>query len=107
MDDKKKMWFQSALIRAGWTFLEALVGTMPAGFVITPAMIQYFNIEYVYIIIAWLATAALTAFVAMVKNHIVGIPEVDMMEYYKDADIRDEEEEDEDLGEGSEADQGV
>lgn len=79
MSEHKKTWWKCALARFFWTFLQALVGTIPAGFTITPAMIQYFQIDYVYVILAWIGTALLTAFVSLVTCHFRNLPEVDLL----------------------------
>lgn len=79
MSEKSKTWWKCALTRFFWTFLEALVGTIPAGFTITPAMIKYFDMSYVYIILAWIGTALLTAFVSLGSCHFRKLPEVDLL----------------------------
>lgn len=73
---------KAALIRALYTVGEAMVSTLPVGFVITPAMIQSFDWSFLFVILAWLFTALFTGFIAFVRAMISGLPEVeeDMME---------------------------
>ena len=74
--------------------------SIPAGFVITPAMIQYFNIEHVYVILAIVANCALYALGSFATCIIGGLPEVNLAEtlYDLDNDPFDEEDDFEDLG---------
>ena len=71
------------LIRAAWvrayrSFIQGLAAQIPAGFVITPAMIQYFKVSYLYVILAIVANAALYALASFVTCIIGGLPEVEM-----------------------------
>ena len=103
MSDKTKIWLKANAIRAGKTFYQSLIGSIPATFVITPAMIQYFNISCVYIILAWIANALLTTFVCFASNRFHSLPEVELMT----EDIPDEiiaEEEDENIEQRNSAD---
>ena len=77
MTPEDKKWWKCVISRAVRTFPQVLVSTIPAGFVITPAMIEHFNISYVYIILAWIATALLGSFTSVVTSMIVGVPEAD------------------------------
>ena len=67
---------KAAWVRAYRSFLQALVAQIPAGFVITPAMIQYFKISYIYVILAIMANAALYAFTSFITCIVGGLPEV-------------------------------
>lgn len=69
---------KAAWVRAYRSFLQAIVAQIPGGFVITPAMIQYFKITYIYVILAIIANAAIYAFVSFVTCIAGGLPEVNV-----------------------------
>lgn len=69
---------KAAWIRAYRSFLQAIVSQIPAGFIITPAMIQYFKISYVYVILAILCNAALYALTSFITCIVGGLPEVNL-----------------------------
>ena len=69
---------KAAWVRAYRSFLQAIVAQIPGGFVVTPAMIQYFKITYIYVILAIIANAAVYAFVSFVTCIVGGLPEVQM-----------------------------
>ena len=69
---------KAAWVRAYRSFLQAIVAQIPGGFVVTPAMIQYFKITYVYVILAIIANAAVYAFVSFVTCIAGGLPEVNV-----------------------------
>lgn len=71
---------KAAWIRAYRSFLQAIVSQIPAGFIITPAMIQYFKISYVYVILAILCNAALYALASFITCIVGGLPEVQLAE---------------------------
>lgn len=87
---------KAAEIRALRSFLQALVMSIPAGFVVTPAMIQYFNIDYIYAILAIVINCALYALGSFVTCIVGGLPEVELQEtlYSLDNVVDDEYEED-------------
>ena len=64
---------KASLIRALYTVLESMVSTIPAGFVITPVMIQSLDWSFLYVIIAWLGTALFAGFCAFVRAIVAGI----------------------------------
>lgn len=72
---KSSTWWRAAGIRALKTLGQTLGGTIPAGLVITPVMIQNANWSYFYAILAWLATGALAA-VGSLLTSLAGLPEV-------------------------------
>lgn len=77
----------AALVRAERSFLQAIIVGIPEGFVITPYMIEHFNIEYVYVIVALLATALLYAFASFCHALLGGLPEATYQQsYYMDAE---------------------
>lgn len=67
---------KASLIRAVRTFIQVLTMSLPAGFVITPAMIQHFDKGLLWTILAWIATAFLSALQAFLTGIIGGLPEV-------------------------------
>lgn len=87
---------KAAEIRAFRSFLQALVMSIPAGFVVTPAMIQYFNIDYVYAILAIVLNCALYALGSFITCIVGGLPEVELQEtlYSLDNVVYEDEEED-------------
>lgn len=85
---------RAALIRALWTAGETLVSTLPAGVVITPAMIQSLDWTFLYVILAWLGTGALSFVITFFKCLKTGLPEVDMEEEdYDEEEFEDDEDE--------------
>ena len=76
-----KTLIRAALIRALWTAGETLVSTLPAGVVITPAMIQSLDWTFLYVILAWLGTGALSFVITFFKCLKTGLPEVKLQEH--------------------------
>jgi hypothetical protein len=101
--DKNNL-LKAAWIRAYRSFLQAIVAQIPAGFVITPAMIQYFKIGYIYVIIAILCNAAIYSFTSFVTCMVGGLPEVNLADtlYALDNEPHNEEEDVEDDEDGDE-----
>ena len=95
--DKNNL-LKAAWIRAYRSFLQAIIAQIPAGFVITPAMIQYFKIGYIYVIIAILCNAAIYGFTSFVTCMVGGLPEVNLADtlYALDNEPHNEEEDVED-----------
>lgn len=89
---------KAAWVRAYRSFFQAIVAQIPAGFVITPAMIQYFKVGYIYVILAVIGNAALYGLASFVTCIVGGLPEVKLTEtlYALDNEPYDEEEEGED-----------
>lgn len=92
------------LLKASWvrayrSFLQGIIAQIPAGFVITPAMIQYFKIGYIYVILAILANAALYATTSFATCLIGGLPEVNTLNtlYALDNDPENEPDEEDDM----------
>lgn len=81
--------WKCAAIRALRTFCQALLSTIPAGATITPVMIQTLDWSFLYVIAAWVGTALLAAFLALVTSVATGLPEA---EY--DVDEWEDEEDD-------------
>lgn len=72
-----KTLIRAALIRALWTAGETLVSTLPAGVVITPAMIRSLDWTFLYVILAWLGTGALSFVITFFKCLKTGLPEAE------------------------------
>ena len=89
---------KAAWVRAYRSFLQAIVAQIPAGFVITPAMIQYFKVGYFYIVVAILCNAVLYGFASFVTCIVGGLPEVQLTETLISLD-NDPDEEDEEFDE--------
>lgn len=89
---------KAAWVRAYRSFFQAIVAQIPAGFVITPAMIQYFKVGYFYVIVAVICNAVLYGFASFVTCIVGGLPEVQLTEtlYALDNEPYDEEEEEDD-----------
>ena len=73
---KNTSWWKAAGKRALRTLGQTLAGMIPAGLVITPAMVQNANWSYLYVILAWLATGAISAVLSLCTS-LAGLPEVD------------------------------
>lgn len=96
---------KAAWVRAYRSFLQAIVSQIPAGFIITPAMIQYFKVGYVYIIIAIVCNAALYAFASFVTCIVGGLPEVALADTLYDLDNDPDEDEDDEEDDDEEGDE--
>lgn len=95
---------KAAWVRAYRSFFQAIVAQIPAGFVITPAMIQYFKIGYIYVILAVIGNATLYGLASFVTCIVGGLPEVQLEQtlYDLDNDPEGEEEYDEEYDEEDE-----
>lgn len=71
---KCKKWWKAAGVRAFKTTCQTLGSMLPAGFVITPVMIQNASWDWLYIIAAWLGTGLLAG-VGSLLTSIKGLPE--------------------------------
>ena len=97
---------KAAWVRAYRSFLQAIIAQIPAGFVITPAMIQYFKVGYFYVIVAIICNAALYSFASFVTCIVGGLPEVQLTETLYALDNNPDEEDDiEEVGDGTEDDE--
>ena len=67
---------KASLKRALRTFIQVLVGCIPTGFVVTPAMVQHFDRGLLWVVLAWLATALLSALGSFLQGILGGLPEV-------------------------------
>ena len=75
-----KTLIRASFVRAYRSFLQAIVAQIPGGFVVTPAMIQYFKIDYIYVVLAVLINALIYAAVSFATCIIGGLPEVNATE---------------------------
>lgn len=67
---------KAAFKRAYRSFFETLAATLPAGFVITPVMIEHADWNMIYVVLAWLGTAGLNGVAAFCAG-LAGLPEVE------------------------------
>ena len=75
MRDWKK-WAKAAGIRALKTVSQTLASTLPAGFVVTPVMMQNADLQIIYAVLAWLATGLLAGLISMLTS-LAGLPELE------------------------------
>lgn len=65
-----------ALIRAVKTTCQELATTIPAGVIVTPVMVQHFDISFLYVAVAWLLTGILGGLASLLTSVATGLPEV-------------------------------
>lgn len=79
---------RASFVRALRTAIDYIIGSIPAGVVITPAMIESFDFHHTMIVvIAWLATGLLTCGTAFLLGIRSGLPEVEPAVEYTDEDV--------------------
>lgn len=92
---------KATIIRAIRSFFQSLSSNLPAGLVVTPVMLQTLDINILYVIAAYLATALLHSIASVVTSIATGLPEADYEEYLHmdvdepddaDAEVFDDEE---------------
>ena len=71
-----KKWWKCAGIRALKTFAQTLGAEIPAGFVVTPVMVQNANWSYLTVLAAWLLTGVAAAVLSLLTS-LAGLPEVE------------------------------
>lgn len=74
---RDKKWWDAALDRAERTVAQSLLSMMPAGFVITPIMIQRANWQLAYVLLGWILTACIAGLTSILTSYVKGVPEVD------------------------------
>ena len=79
MDEKWKLWFKAASVRALKTIAQSLASTLPVGLIVTPVMIENASWSLLYVILAWLATGLLAG-IASLLTSLSGLPEVELEE---------------------------
>lgn len=72
----KKELIRASFVRALRTFLQVLAMSLPTGFIVTPAMIQHFDKGLLWTVLAWVATAFLSALGSFLTCIVGGLPEV-------------------------------
>lgn len=96
---------KAAWVRAYRSFLQGIVAQIPAGFVITPAMIQYFKVGYFYVIVAIICNSALYGFASFVTCIVGGLPEVNLQNTLYDLDNEPSDEDSDDFEEIEDGDE--
>lgn len=77
-----KAWWKAAGIRAVKTIAQTLASMIPAGYVVTPAIINSLNWSTAEVVVAWLATGLLAG-VTSILTSVAGLPEVDNAKVYR------------------------
>lgn len=67
----------SALIRSIRTACQTLAAAIPAGIAVTPALLQSLDWTFAYVILAWLATGALSGLACFLTCMVAGLPEAE------------------------------
>ena len=103
---KDKEYWKAILMRAWHAVWETAAATLPTTIVITPAMIEHFDISILIAVLAWVLTALVAGVISIIKSLAVGVPEADYQQSLEQlAELREEpptDEEDEDEEEGDE-----
>lgn len=76
----KEFW-KAAGIRALKTVCQTLAAMLPAGFVLTPAMVQAFDWKVLYVVLAWIGTGLLAGLASILTSIATGLPEVAYAEH--------------------------
>ena len=77
---KSAEFWRAALIRAARTVAQALIGTSPAGAIVTVEMIRNMDINCLWAILAWLCSGLLSGVVSLLTSIATGLPEADAVE---------------------------
>ena len=89
----------AALERVKRSAIEYVLSSVPAGFVITPAMLQNFEPKTAgFVFLAWFLTGLLNCGIVFLMAYTTGLPETRGLEEFDD----DEEDDDDDDGEDAE-----
>ena len=79
-----KDFWKALLMRSVHAIWETAVSTLPATIVITPAMIEHFDLETVlgifYVVLAWALTSVFSGVLSAIKSAKAGMPEVQLAE---------------------------
>lgn len=70
-----KKWWKAASVRAVKTTCQTLASLLPVGYVVTPVMIQEADWKVIYVLLAWLASGALSGVLSLLTS-LAGLPEV-------------------------------
>lgn len=91
----KKDFWKALLMRSVHTIWETAVSTMPATIIITPAMIEHFDLETArgifYAVAAWALTAIFSGVLSAFKSMKAGMPETQLAETLYALDNKGEE----------------
>lgn len=68
---------KASLIRGLRTLCQDLASMIPAGFVVTPVMVEHLDWSFLYVVIAWLATGLLGGLLAFLQGVVAGLPEAE------------------------------
>lgn len=74
-------------MRAVHAIWETAGATLPASFVVTPAMIEQFNWKVVYVVLGWVATVLLAGVLSLAKSIFNGVPEVKCSKKKKETEV--------------------
>ena len=84
---------KASLIRSIRTVCQTLASMIPAGFVITPAIIQGLEWSFLYVVLAWFGTGILAGVASMLTSIATGLPEVEFEQHvYMNAEEPDDAE---------------
>lgn len=79
---------KAALIRVQRTLVEYITSSVPAGFIVTPVMLQNLDARYVlFVFLAWLITGLIQCGVAFFWAIEQGLPEVEVPDEVRSADV--------------------
>lgn len=73
-------WWSAAWRRALKTVLQTLAATLPAGFVVTPVMLENGGWDIVLAVCAWFMTGVLAGVASLLTNLVATLPEVEYIE---------------------------
>ena len=94
----KKDFWKALLMRSVHTIWETAVSTLPATIVVTPAMIEHFDLENArgifYAVAAWALTAIFSGALSAFKSMKAGMPETQLAETLYALDNKGEEDPD-------------
>ncbi len=74
---KDKEYWKAILMRAWHAVWETAAATLPTTIVITPAMIEHFDISILVAVLAWVLTALVAGVFSIIKSLAAGVPEAD------------------------------
>lgn len=67
--------------RALKTVCQTLAAMLPAGYVITPAIVQALDWTVMYVVLAWLGTGLLAGLASVLTSIATGLPEVEYKQH--------------------------
>lgn len=66
---------KASLIRALRTVCQTLASMLPVGAVVTPSLLQSMDWSFLFVILAWLGTGALSGVASLLTSIATGLPE--------------------------------